>query len=367
MKKIFCIFCVFLSLISVQVYADGFDDVLDSEMRDNIENAFEASGVEIDAIDIINKLNNGDFNIGVKNIGTYIKNILGDLLKENVGFGLTAFILIMLASIIENMNQSFNENKTINLIIMAVVVLSLTGVINSISEYSVQFIDNLILFINSLTPTLMLLLASSGKTGTAGVLNPVMIGVSSVIVLFVKSFVVPLNTISLVLKLTGCITDKNHLTNFGNQIQKILKWALGLVFTIYVGIIGVVGVAAPKVDDIAVKTAKYAISNFIPYVGGMAADSVELILNCSSVVKNSVGIAGLICILLIAAIPCLKILVKLIVINILGFFVSPIAGKNIMEVINSISSGIGILFAMNIVVSIMYIISVTVIICIGGA
>ncbi len=367
MRKFFCLFCVLYLLISVQVCADGFDDVLDSEMRYDIENSFDASGIEIDALEVIDKLNNGDFDINFKNIGTYIKNIFVDLVKENIGFGITAFVLIMLASMIENMNQSFNENKTVNLIVIAVVVLSLIVVVDNISEYSLQFIDNLILFVNSLTPTLMLLLATSGKTETAGVLNPVMIGVSSVIVLFVKNFVVPLNTISLVLKLTGCVTEKNHLTNFGNQMQKILKWSLGFVLTIYVGIIGVVGVAAPKLDDITVKTAKYAVNNFIPYVGGMVADSVDLILNCSSVVKNSVGIAGLIGILLIAVIPCLKILIKLIVINILGFFISPVAGKNVIEVINSISSGIGILFAMNIVVSIMYIISVTVIIYIGGA
>ena len=367
MRKIFCLFFVLYSLIPVQVCAYGIDDVLDNEMRYDIENSFELSGVELDVLEVIDKLNNGDFDINFKNVGTYIKNTYDDLLKENIGFGITAFVLIMLASMIENMNQSFNENRTVNLIVVAVVVLFLIVVVDNVSEYSLQLIDNLILFINSLTPTLMLLLATSGKTGTAGVLNPVMIGVSSVIVLFVKNFVVPLNTISLVLKLTGCVTEKNHLTNFGNQIQKFIKWSLGFVFTIYVGIIGVVGVAAPKVDDITVKTAKYAVSNFIPYVGGMVADSVDLMLNCSSVVKNSVGIAGLVGILFIAVTPCLKILIKLIIINILGFFVSPVAGKTVIEVINSISSSIGILFAMNIVVSIMYIISVTVIIYIGGA
>ena len=367
MKRIFCLFLFLNLLISVKVYAAEFDDVLDSEMRYNIENSFEASGVELDALEVIEKLNNGNFDLDFKNIGIYIKKMFTDVVKENIGFGVIVFVLIIIASMIENINQSFSENKTVNLMVIAVIILSLIGVVDTITEYSVQVIDNLILFINSLTPTLMLLLATSGKTGTAGVLNPVMIGVSSVIVLFVKNFVVPLNTISLVLKLTGCVTYKNHLTNFGNQIQKILKWSLGFVFTIYVGIIGIVGVAAPKVDDITVKTAKYAVSNFVPYVGGMVADSVELMLNCSTVVKNSVGIAGLIGILLIAIVPCLKILIKLIAINVVGFFVSPVAGKSVIEVINSISSSISVLFAMNIVVSIMYIISVTVIIHIGGA
>ena len=366
MKKL-CFLLIVLHLISVSVYAYGVDDVMDSDMQDNIINSFEASGVEFDALEVIDKLNKGDFDVNVGNWGSYIKENFTSLLKENIGFAITVFVLIMLASMIENVNESFGDGKMINMVVLSVIVLSMLGIVNNVAECSIQFTDNLVLFVNSYTPTLMMLLATSGKVGTAGVLNPVMLAVSSVIILIVKNLIVPLNIISLVLKLTGCITERQHLQNFGEQIQKILKWVLGFIITIYVGIIAIIGVAAPKVDDMTVKTAKYAISNFIPYVGGMVADSVELILTCSSVVKNSVGIAGLIGILLIVIIPCLKVLVKLVVLNVLNFFVSPVAGKNIIESVNNMSSCIGVFFATDIVVSIMYIISVTVIIFIGGA
>lgn len=366
MKKLCFLFIIF-HFISVSVCAYSVEDVMDSDMQDNIINSFEASGVELDALEVIDRLNKGDFNVGVENIGSYIKENFMNLLKENVGFGITIFVLIMLASMIENINESFGDGKIVDLLVLAVIVLSMFGIVNKVSECSIQFMDNLMLFVNSYMPTLMMLLATSGRVGTVGVLNPIMITVSSVILLIVKNFIVPLNIISLILKLTGCITEKQHLKNFGEQIQKILKWLLGFMVTIYVGIIAIVGVAAPKVDDMTVKTAKYAISNFIPYVGGMVADSVELILTCSSIVKNSVGIAGLIGVLLIAIVPCLMVLVKLLVINVLNFFVSPVAGKNIIGCINNVSSCVGVFFAMNVVVSVMYIISVTVIIFVGGA
>ncbi len=367
MKKITVLIITFLMIWYNNAFADGVDDVLTNDMKSNIENAFETSGLKFNAIELIERLNQGDFDVNYKSVVDFLKDKFNVLLKENIGFGLTAFVLIILASMIENVQHSFTDNKTVNLTVSAVVVLSLIGTINGVMEYCIEFVDSLILFINSLIPTLLSLLAVSGKSGTAGVLSPVMIGVSGVIVLFVKSFVVPLNIIGFILKLSGSLTEKNHLINFGNQIQKILKWSLGFVFTVYVGIIGIIGVAIPKVDGITVKTAKYAVSSFIPYAGGMVADSVELILMCSTVVKNSVGIAGLVGILFIAAVPCLTVLIKLFVINILNFFVSPIASKNIIEIVNSMSSCIGVLFAMNIVVSIMYMISVAVIIFIGGA
>lgn len=367
MKKIIFMMLIFFNVFSAGVYAFGVDDVLDSNSRDNIENAFEKTDVNFDALKFIDKLNNGNFNMDYQGLGDYIKtNVLNEF-KENFGFAVYIFVLIMLSSLVENIYESFNNDRLVRFVISSVVVSGLITVTYNIVEYSVQVIDRLILFINSLIPTLMTLLATSGKMGTSGVLNPIMLGVSSVISSIIKSFVVPLCIIGLVLKLTGSVTEKSHLTNFGNQIHKLLKWSLGLMVTVYVGIIGIIGVAAPKVDDITLKTAKYAVGNFIPHVGGMVADSVDLILECSSVVKNSVGIAGLIGVLSIVAIPCIKIAVKLILINILGVIVSPVSNKPIIDSVNNVSSSLGILFGMNIVVSIMYILSITVIIFIGGA
>lgn len=367
MKKIIYMILIVFTLFNRFVYADSVDDVLNYEMKSSIENTFKSAGIEYDALETIDKLNHGEFDISYENIWEYIKKNISLAFKENFGFISHVFVLIILSALIENIQLSVKNDSLIKMVVTCVVLLGLITVAHEITEYSIEIIDRLILFINSLIPTLMTLLATSGKIGTSGVLNPVMLGVSSVISLIIKSFVLPLSMIGLVLKLTGDITEKVYLTNFGNQIYKLLKWTLGLVFTVYVGIIGIIGVAAPKVDEITLKTTKYAVGNFIPYVGGMVADSVDLILACSTVVKNSVGIAGLIGIFSIIAIPCIKIAVKVISVNILAVIISPVAGKNIINSVNNISACLSILLGMNVVVSIMYILSVTVIIFIGGA
>lgn len=367
MKKIILILFIFLNFIFIYVSADGVDDAFNNEVKSNVENAFDNANIEFDAIETIDKLNKGNFNFDYKNLGEFIKNSFLKELRENYGYFLRIFLLIILTALIDNIQISFKNDKTVNVIVSAVIVLSMITVTKDIADYTILIIDRLILFINSLIPTLMTLLATSGKAGTAGVLNPVMIGVSSVMSVIIKSFVIPLCLISLVLKLTGNITEKIHLKNFGNQIQKLIKWVLGIVFTVYVGIIGIIGVSAPKVDDIALKTAKYAVSNFIPVVGGVASDSVDLILTCSSIVKNSIGITGLIGIFIIVGVPCLKVAVKVIIVNVLTILSSTISSKNVSDSLNDVSSSLSLLLGMNVVVSIMYILSITVIIFIGGA
>ena len=367
MRKIIFLILTFFIFMQYYVCAEGVDDVLDNNMKSSIEHTFDGIDIEYDALELIDKLNHGNFEINITNILKYFKKNITTVLKENFGFFSYVFVLVMLSALIENLQINMKNDSLTKMIINCVVVLALISVTYEIAEYSMEIIDRLILFINSLIPTLMMLLATGGKIGTSGILNPIMLGVSSIISLIIKNFVVPLSMIGLVLKLTGNISEKAYLSNFGKQIYSLLKWTLGLVFTAYVGIISILGVAAPKVDDITLKTTKYAIGSFIPYVGGMVADSVDLILVCSSVVKNSVGIVGLIGIFSIITLPCIKISVKVITVNILSVVISPVAGKSIINSVNDISSCLSILLGMNVVVSIMYILSVTVIIFIGGA
>ena len=80
MKK-FCFVLAVLCFLNVSVFANGVDDVLDPDMQDNIINSFEASGVEFDALETIDKLNRGDFDIGFGGIINQVKSIARDLLK----------------------------------------------------------------------------------------------------------------------------------------------------------------------------------------------------------------------------------------------------------------------------------------------
>ena len=367
MKKIILMIFTFLMILDVGVYAYGINDVMDADMKNNIQESFEHTFVDTDVLDLIERLNSGDFSVEDYNVLEKLKKVVTDNFRNNTGFVFVVFVMVMLSALIDNIHTSFKNEKAAHQVITGVVILSLITITTDVSGFAIHMIDKLILFINSLLPTLMTLVATSGKVGTAGILNPVMVGISSVISLVIKSFVVPLCIMGLAVKLTGIITEKKYLENFGDQLYKLIKWTLGLIFTIYVGIVSIVGVVSPKVDEITLKTTKYAVGSFIPYVGGMVADSVDLILACSEVVKNSVGIAGLIGILSVVVIPCIEIAVKVILINLLGVVISPVAGNPVLKSVNSVSSCFSILLGMVIVVSVMYILSVTVIIFVGGA
>ncbi len=367
MRKIYVCLMVFFLFFNVKAFAQNPIYELDKDTKKQITEAFELSGLDIDVIDFIKKISSGNVEVEKNFDAGKLIGLITDEFKNVFLFIVPVMIIAMLASLINNIDISFGKISISKMVVTGTVVLSLINIIYSVIEFTITSTDRVIIFINSLLPVLVTMLFSAGKMGTSAVLNPLMIYVSSAISLIVKNIIIPLSVMALAVNLTGEILEKNHLLNFGSQIIKTLKWILGIVFTIYVGIIAIIGVVAPEIDNVTLKTAKYAVSNFIPYVGGMVSESVELILECSNVLKSAVGVAGLIGVISVLGIPCINIAVRLITVNIFSFVISPVSEKSVVNSINHISSCLGVLLGMNIVVAMVYIIFITVIISIGGA
>ena len=366
MKKIFLLLTIIMFSLTVCVYSDGISDFWNEKTKKEVEKSFDLINSEYDAVEIIDKLINGDFNIKYDNIFDYLKEKIKNSVYSGLSFYLKLFVVIMIASFIEILQTDTFIKNTSKILCTAMIVISISDVFYNISSYATEIIDKLVIFINSLLPVMMSLLAFSGKSITVGAISPLMSGISSVVSIFLKSFVLPLSFIGLALRLTDTITQRKVLSELGKQIFTIIKWILGLIMTAYISLISVIGASAPKVDNITIKSAKFAVGNFIPYVGGILSDSVDLMFTCSGVIKNSVGIAGLIGILSIIAVPLIKIFTNGMIINLISALTSPIADKEISNAFSSVADSINIIIAVMAVISFMYILSVSVIIFIGS-
>ena len=135
MKKTFYLIILFLFFFSGLVYADSVDDVLDYNMKKNISSAFDIADTEFDALEVIDKLNHGEFDISKKNIFENLKKAITSGFKENFGFILRFFVLILLSALIENIQVYSKTDKTVNMVAVSFVILGLISVTYEIAEY----------------------------------------------------------------------------------------------------------------------------------------------------------------------------------------------------------------------------------------
>jgi stage III sporulation protein AE len=96
------------------------------------------------------------------------------------------------------------------------------------------------------------------------------------------------------------------------------------------------------------------------------SDAVDTVLGCSLLIKNAIGVVGLIVILIILTFPMLKILSLIIIYKITAVLIEPISDPKIVNCLNDMSNSLVIVFATVISVAIMFFIAVTAVVGAGN-
>lgn len=382
MRKILLFIILLLILATTTALANN-------ETRDLIEEQYEAAGVE-KIKDVADKVIDPqtrqvipDFNVEKitkdlssgkleLNMDSLFKKVLGLLLKEiylNAKIMLQLIVLAIICGILTNLQSSFGKEGVGEVAFFACYIF-LVGVMIKSFTYAVNLgrdvIDNMVMFMQSMVPTLMTLLISTGNITSASIFQPAILFSVQIIGTIIKNFLIPVLFFTTALSMVNNISDKFHVTKLIDFMKQLGKWCLGILLTGFIGVITVQGLASSVVDGVGSKTAKFAVGNFIPVVGGILSDAVDTVIGCSLILKNAIGIAGLIIIVLICFIPVVKIMALITIYRLTGAIIEPVSDKRIVQCITDLGNSLTLIFAMVVSVAVMFLLSITIVIGAGN-
>ena len=105
--------------------------------------------------------------------------------------------------------------------------------------------------------------------------------------------------------------------------------------------LSVSSIVSGTADAMALKTAKLTASTVVPVVGGMVSDAAETILISAALLKNSVGIFGMLAVLAIILVPFLKIGTHYVILQIAELLATPVGLRAHSDFIHSICVAMG--------------------------
>ena len=120
-------------------------------------------------------------------------------------------------------------------------------------------------------------------------------------------------------------------------------------------------------DGVTAKTAKAVVSSVIPVVGKVLGDVVDSVLGCGVILKNAVGVVGVIVIIGICILPVLKIATLSIMYSLASAVVQPVADDKIVKLLDEMSGVFKLLLAILCSLSVILIIGVTLVIKISNS
>ena len=381
-NKILGIVLIFLfSFTSVCFAEDKNNDEEYEDTKNNINLYIDnqLNKINIDEIEKYVKEDNLVKNIDLK---TYIKNLISgkanilDLfdknkikslvfseVKSSVKIAASILVLALLSSIIKSLENSFTSSgiTTVTNYIVFITVVTLTLVsFKDILALCYTTIENIIGLVNVIVPIMISLLILVGFPITSTALNPIFIGGIAAINIVFKKFIFVAISLAFAILVVNNVTNNIKLNRLSSFIKQINVVSLAGVFTLYLGLVSIQGLYVTSFDKFTVKTAKFAVGNFIPVVGGFVSDSVDILLSSSQLIKNVFGGIGLVILVGICLIPIIKILSVVLVYKLCAISIEPIGEDNISSFLNEVANLMIIILATIIAVTIMFFVTIAI-------
>ena len=351
-------------------YTDFYSEIFENglEVFEN-DSPFEELIPDFNVRDLFKKIINGDMELSIPAI---FRIIVKYLLGEVYGcLRLMALIIALsvLCSYLTGLQDGFGK-EGVSQAAFYVCYIVIAGIASAAFYQTAgcvnNAVENISVFMKMIVPIVITTLLTSGAIVSASVFEPVLITIVEIAVTVVQSLLIPLVMITTAMNIVNNISDKFKIQKMVKFMNRCIKWGLSVMLTIFVSVAGIQSIAASGADGLTVKLTKFAASNLIPVVGGILSESVETVMNCSVLIKNSVGVLGIICLTIIAAVPLLKIAAVLIIFRLTAAVAEPISDPKIVTCLSEIANSVSVLFSMLAASIVMFIIVLTIVINAGN-
>ena len=317
MRKIIIYFLILIIFVlGTSVYA------LNEEKIEEQKNTFEVNKFINDAGEYINEdfLNHDEINdllsnaikgnVNNKKVLSKITSLFGKEFKNTIGTLSSILVIIVIHSILKSVSENLNDQNISKLIYYVQYIMIVTLVMKNFTDIITQIKDaanNMVGFINILIPLLTSLMLFTGSITTTSMIQPVILFSVNFIGNLIQNILIPIVLVYASLSIISKITDKIQIKRLSKIFKSGITWFLGIGLTIFVAVISLEGTLSSGIDGVTAKTTKAVVSSAIPIVGKILGDAVDSVLGCGIILKNAVGIIGVLIIVGICLMPIIRL------------------------------------------------------------
>lgn len=190
-------------------------------------------------------------NIDNKGLVNKVINLFFKELKEAGAILGGIIVIIVVHSILKNISDSLENNSIsqityyVQYILIVTLVMSNFANIISVTKETIQ---NLVGFMYTLLPILMTLMITTGSIVSASVVEPVLLFLITFIGNMISNVILPLVLIGTALGIVSKISDKIQIDKLSKYFKSSVVWILGIVLTLFVGVLSLEGSLSSSVD-----------------------------------------------------------------------------------------------------------------------
>ena len=296
---------------------------------------YELSGqTEVSFSDTVLSLLRGETPFSIQDIPSLLADLFLGQLRQQKQMALQILVIVMASAIFANFVKIFDSSQIADISFFTMYMLISTLLMRSfmtMNQSVVQTCDALNRFMQILLPSyLVTVVMSAGTVSALGFYEITALGIQLLQVLIIR-VVLPAINFFLVLLLLNQMTAEDYFSRFAELVETVIRWTTKSIFGIVVGM--------QAVQDSLKKSALHRLAGSIPGIGNMLDTAAETVIGSAVVIKNAVGVAGMLALVILGMMPVLRLLASILIFRLLCALIQPISEKRMVEGIASISRG----------------------------
>ena len=195
-------------------------------------------------------------------------------------------------------------------------------------------------------PVLASLLSLAGATASAAMVTPLSALAGNAFSRVLADVGLKMCAIAAALAAAGHISPRLRLDRLFHLVRSAVNWTAGVLMTGFLGLSAVRALLGTGYDSAAVRTARYAVDNLLPVVGGEVANTMDALVSSVLLVKNAAGATGLFALLLMCARPLLALTAALFALRLASALLEPVAEEGLIALADKFSQVAGMLLVL---------------------
>lgn len=314
-----------------------------SDLEENLRGMTDFSDLSFS--DLVLELLQGKLPSGISGLWGEVWRLLFSYLGGQKQLAVQILLIALFSAVCTNFIRVFENSQIADISFYMMYLLIGTLLIGAFAEMqslTVNTLKSLFQFVALLLPAYVVTIVfSAGSISALGFYELTLLSVHILQLLFIK-MVLPLIQIYVVFLFFNQLTQEDLFSQASEFLKTLLEWILKTTTAILVGLQTIQCLVAPVVDTLKNSTA-HRIVKALPGVGGLMDSAAETIAGSALVIKNAVGVAGMIVVLLICLLPFLKLGLSVLLFRLLCAMLQPISEKRMVDCIRSFSDGVMLL------------------------
>lgn len=392
MKKVVYIFLILIFVLFVfcpkSAQANQAGEVQE-KLEQNVQSQLENIDFSV-ADDILKQIDENSFLLfGADGFLQKVSDVLnGDFVQEGEGFLNSFFkllfdqllgllpvlasiaVIAILCGLVSQIKSGFMSESTgqiVFFVCFSVVILIVLACVGNLLNSTRQTISSMKAQMNFSFPILLTLMAGIGGSVSVKAYQPSIALLSGGIVEIISNVILPMFVFTFVFSLVSNLSKNVKLTKLTDFFKSGTNTVLIVTFTLFTAFLSIQGLTAGTFDSVSIRAAKFATKSYVPILGGYLSDGFDLILASSVLIKNSVGVAGLLLLICTILSPILQILGFSFGLKLVSAIIEPVTDERITNFLSSTSKHLNMLIASILAVAFMYFICIMLLIFTSNA